>query len=108
MKNNEQMKTQKKYGIAELVNIHREFIEIEYGLISLELILSELEIHYDYEHKKDIHALVYVLIRQIDSLRMDIGEAISKLDEYIMHNYYPTLYDKLFYPISCRLKEVPA
>ena len=86
MKNNEQMKTQKEYGIAELVNIHREFIEIEYGLISLELILSELEIHYDYEHKKDIHALVYVLIRQIDSLRMDIGESISQLDEYIMHN----------------------
>ena len=83
---NEQMETQKVYGITELDDIHREFIEIEYGLISLELILGELEIHYDYEHKEDIHALVYVLMRQIDSLRMDIGESISQLDEYIMHN----------------------
>ena len=28
MKNNEQMKTQKEYGITELDNIHREFIEM--------------------------------------------------------------------------------
>lgn len=86
MKNNEQMNTNKVYGIAELENIHRDFIEIEYGLIALELLLGELEVHYDYERKEDIHALVYVLMRQIDSLRMDIGESISQLDEYIMHN----------------------
>lgn len=86
MKNNEQTNTNKQTGIAELENIHRDFIEIEYGLISLELILGELEVHYDYERKEDIHALVYVLMRQIDSLRMDIGESISQLDEYIIHN----------------------
>lgn len=33
---------------------------------------------------------------------MESGYSICTL------GYYPTLYNKLFYPISCRLKEVPA
>lgn len=70
----------------ELDNIMEQFIDVEYDLIALLMILNALEEYYNYEEKKELQALITVIIKQLNLSQADISKAISKMDSYIANN----------------------
>ena len=68
----------------ELDIIMEQFIDAEYGLVALLAILNALEIHYEYTDNKDLHALVFAILRYLESIQSDISRTITKMDLYIL------------------------
>ncbi|MCI5524780.1 MAG: hypothetical protein MR381_01660 [Dorea sp.] len=70
--------------MEELNRIMSDFVEVEYGLISLSTVLAALEEAYDFDDKKELRENILVIKRQIDSLQEELSEYITKLDIYII------------------------
>lgn len=68
----------------ELDIIMEQFIDAEYGLVALLAILNALEIHYEYTDNKELHALVFAILRYLESIQSDISRTITKMDLYIL------------------------
>ena len=68
----------------ELDIIMEQFIDAEYGLVALLAILNALEIHYEYTDNKELHALVFAILRYLKSIQSDISRTITKMDLYIL------------------------
>ena len=56
----------------ELDIIMEQFIDAEYGLVALLAILNALEIHYEYTDNKELHALVFAILRYLESIQSEI------------------------------------
>ena len=70
----------------ELDIIMEQFIDAEYGLVALLTILNALEIHYEYTDNKELHALVFAILRYLESIQSDISKTITKMDLYILES----------------------
>ena len=68
----------------ELDIIMEQFIDAEYGLVALLALLNALEIHYEYTDNKELHALVFAILRYLESIQSDISRTITKMDLYIL------------------------
>lgn len=60
------------------------FTDVEFGIESLLITLVVLEELYDIEKNKELKAFLNVIIRNLDSLRLDIRKNILELDDYMM------------------------
>ena len=63
-----------------------DFVEVEYGIHALLVVLKTLEEIYDMEYQKELKANLTVIIRQLDSLSKDLKIDIEKLDEWMLEN----------------------
>lgn len=61
-----------------------DFASVEFGMESLLITLEVLEELYDIGRNKDLKAFLNVTIRNLDSLRADLRESITKLDDWMM------------------------
>ena len=61
-----------------------DFASVEFGLESLLITLEVLEELYDIGRNKELKAFLNISIRNLDSLRKDLRESITKLDDWMM------------------------
>ena len=61
-----------------------DFASVEFGLESLLITLEVLEELYDMGKNKDLKAILNVSSRNLDSLRVDLRESITRLDDWMM------------------------
>ena len=72
--------------MKQLEGLISDFVEVEYGIHALLVVLKTLEEIYDMEYQKELKANLTVIIRQLDSLSKDLKIDIEKLDEWMLEN----------------------
>ena len=70
--------------MEELDLLLSDFVDVEYGIESLLVVLRALEEMYDMEREEALKANLTVIIRQLDSLREDLREDITNLDLWML------------------------
>lgn len=70
--------------MEELDLLLSDFVDVEYGIEALLVVLRALEEMYDMEREEVVKANLTVIIRQLDSLREDLREDITSLDLWML------------------------
>ena len=79
------MESMNSLGLTDLEVILKQFINVEYGMISYVSILNTLEEFYEYKNKRELHKATMTSIRQIELFQEELSRIISDLEKYILN-----------------------